>query len=418
MLAVGAGVFLVQNQQIFRIGASPDIAPQDVRVSNISDSSISVSWTTDKATVGSLKWGVATNQVGGLMPSEDTTSQNIHLITLTGLEPEKTYYFKTVSDGVDYDNSGIPWQATTGSPLEPSADSKIISGTVMTATGEPSEGALVYLTGTGIATLSTKTTTSGSFVLPIGNLRNSDLTSYADLSTNPILQIYVQAGPSGISNAQILPSLTAIPTMVLGKTYDLRNESNQNASEVGNVNLNLPADATPASKFDVSSTSAAPAAAKTVTLKSIDDQETLNTTKPELIGEGPAGTKITITINSTVPITGSTTISQDGTWKWEPPKNLEPGEHTITISWKDASGILQKLTKTFVVSAAEGPAFVATPSATPARIILPSPSPRVTIPATESAIPQTGTGTPTIILAMLGLFFITTSIYVTMKYAA
>lgn len=424
MLAVGAGVFLVQNQQLFRIGASPDIAPQDVRISNISDTSLSVSWTTDKATAGSLKWGETAGQINKVQPGDETAGQNVHLVTLSGLSPEKNYYFKISSDGTDYDNSGIPWQTATGAALEPSANSKVISGTVMTATGEPAAGALVYLTGTGIATLSTKTTSSGSFLIPLGSLRNSGLTAYADLSSNPVLQLYVQAGPSGISSAQFLPTLTSLPTMVLGKTYDLRNQSDQAGSEVGGVNLNIPEQSAPVSKFDINNATASPAPSKTVTLKSIDNGETLTTTKPELIGEGPVGVKITITIRSTAPITGTATVSSNGTWKWDPPANLAPGEHTVTISWKDAAGALQTLTRTFVVSAAEGPAFVATPSASPSSLItFPSsspsakPSPRVTIPSTESGIPKTGTGGPTIILAGLGLFFITTSVYVTIKYA-
>ena len=410
MAAVGVGVLLVQNQQIFRIGASPDIAPQDVRISNANDSSVTISWATDKATAGSIKWGETVNQIDKIQPGEDSSAQNTHLVSLNSLAPQKTYYFKIASDGVDYDNSGIPWQAATGEILGSSPNSKIISGTVMTATGEPASGALVYLTGTGIATLSAKTTSNGSFVIPMGNLRNSDLTDWADLSTNPLLQLYVQAGPSGVSNAQFLSTLTTIPTMLLGKTYDLRDQSDQSGSEIGDINLNIPTEATPASKFNVSSSSASPAPKKIVTLESIDEKEIILTTKPELIGEGPAGTIITITIQSTEPITGTTTVSLDGTWVWNPPKNLAPGNHIITISWKDASGALRKLTRNFVVSAAEGPAFEATPSASPLIKLpasaTPSATPRVLIPATTSGIPISGVGAPTMVGILTGILLI------------
>lgn len=423
MFAVAAGVFLVQNNQVFRIGASPDMAPQDVRISNISDSSFSVSWTTDKATVGSLKWGESVSQVTNSQPSADVSAQNVHYISLNNLTAGKTYYFVINSDGTDYDNSGIPWQTNTGSVLGTGNQAKLISGTVMTATGQPATQAVVYITGSGISPLAAKTTTNGSWVIQLGQARNSDLTQFIDFATKQNLQVYVQGGASGIASAQATSALTTVPTMVLGQNYDFTTQEQLDDDGVPNVNLNLPSDTTPSSKFNLPDGSASPAPKKEVTLESIEPNETVNTTKPEVLGEGPAGTKITITIQSD-PITGTTTVAADGTWKWNPPTDLPPGEHTITVSWQDAKGILQTLTRSFVVQAAEGPAFVATPSATP-RVILasaspsarPSTTPRVSIPSTESGIPRTGSVEPTIILAILGISFITTSIYVTIKYA-
>jgi hypothetical protein len=194
VFAVAAGVFLVQNNQVFRIGASPDMAPQDVRVSNITDTSLTVSWVTDKATVASLKWGEAVNQVTSSQPDLEPNAHNVHSISLNNLSPGKTYYFLINSDGTDYDNSGIPWQATTGSTLGSSNQTKILSGTVMTATGQPSNEAVVYVTGSGISTLSTKTTSNGTWVIQLGQARNTDLTQYVNFTSPQNIQIYVQGG--------------------------------------------------------------------------------------------------------------------------------------------------------------------------------------------------------------------------------
>lgn len=422
MFAVAAGVFLVQNNQVFRIGASPDMAPQDVRITNTTSTSFSVSWVTDKTTVGSLKWGEAVNQVTNSQPSQDSSAKNIHSITLDNLSAGKTYYFVINSDGNDYDNSGIPWQTTTGAVIGSSNQTKIISGTVMTATGQPATEAIVYLSGSGISPLSTTTTSNGTFVISLGQARNTDLTEFIDFTASQNLQLYVQGGPSGIASANLTSALESVPTMILGQNYDFTSQSSSSSTDAPSVNLNLPEDTTPSSKFDVSNASSSPTPKTTVTLNSIDQNETINTTKPEILGEGPSGTKITITIHSET-VTGTATVGSNGTWKWDPPSDLPPGEHTITITWKDAQGILQTLTRTFVVSAAEGPAFVATPSATPKLTPTATPkasasaTPRVSIPSTESGIPKTGTGEPTVILAILGISFITTSIYVTIKYA-
>jgi len=94
--------------------------------------------------------------------------------------------------------------------------------------------------------------------------------------------------------------------------------------------------------------------AETVTLESLDEDEIITSTEPEFFGEGPPGTTITITIESD-PITDQTTISSLGGWNWSPPEGLSEGAHKITITWRDASGILRTLTRTFIVQASEGP---------------------------------------------------------------
>lgn len=149
-------------------------------------------------------------------------------------------------------------------------------------------------------------------------------------------------------------------------------------------------------------------AAKKVTLDNIDNGETVNTQDPEFFGKAPAGTTLTITVESDDPVTETVKASSNGTWNWDPPKDLAPGEHKITIKWKDASGIWQTITRTFVVSASEGPAFVATPSATlkatmtasPTATKKPTAKPSPTI---EADIPESGSLTPTLILSIMGI---------------
>lgn len=413
MFAVAAGVFLVQNNQVFRIGASPEAAPQDVRVTNTGSSSVSISWTTDKATVGTIVWGDRVNQVDKKLPSTETEGQNVHLINLTDLTPETTYYFKVVSDGTEYDNSGIPWQTTTGPTLAtPTQQTQIMSGKVLTATGEPASRALVYITGSGMSPLATQTTATGSWVIQVSEARTSDLNSFFNLTTNPVVQIFVQAGPSGVASATAKTNLDPVPDMILGKTYDFTTQTNPEDSNVPDVDLNIPEETTPSSKFNISESTASPTPVKTVTISNVKEDEVITTTEPEFFGQGPAGTTITISVHSEVPVTGTTKVSSTGTWSWTPPEGLAPGEHTITITWKDAQGVLQSLTRTFVVQAAEGPAFVATPSASPKTSATPkatataSATPRVTIPSTESGIPKTGTGTPTMIGIVMGIVLI------------
>ena len=57
VVGVVTGVVLLSSRQIFRIGASSDAAPKDVRVSNIDDTGFTVSWVTDKEVAGYVLWG-------------------------------------------------------------------------------------------------------------------------------------------------------------------------------------------------------------------------------------------------------------------------------------------------------------------------------------------------------------------------
>ncbi|MEK7565500.1 MAG: hypothetical protein AAB506_00445, partial [Patescibacteria group bacterium] len=54
LLAVGATVFGVTTVRRYLAQASPQIIPKDVRITNITDSSFTVSYITDGSTTGSV----------------------------------------------------------------------------------------------------------------------------------------------------------------------------------------------------------------------------------------------------------------------------------------------------------------------------------------------------------------------------
>lgn len=422
ILGLAAGIFLIQNQQIFRLGASPETSPKDVRITNITSSSFTVSWTTDEETSGFIKWGEPSNSLDGTELDEITESSKTHTATIQGLNSNKTYYFKINSDGRNFDNNGVPWQKTTGPELPGSTTIDSISGTVLTSTGSPAGNAIVYATLAGASTLSTTTSQSGSWIIPISLARTQDLTSFIEVDdTNTLIEISVQAASQGVATAQIYPAAASpVPPIVLGQSHDFRNLRPGEADGVPKANINLPEEASPSSGFEVPEEIATPSA-ETITLDSLDEGEIVTSTEPEFFGEGPPGTTITITIESD-PITDEVYIGSSGDWDWSPPEDLSEGSHVITISWRDAGGILRTLTRTFVVQAAEGPAFESTPSATPTASPTPTPSPSPTAsptatPAstptsTPSAVEDSGTLTPTILLSIMGIGFLVFSILI------
>ncbi|MFC1625834.1 fibronectin type III domain-containing protein, partial [Patescibacteria group bacterium] len=390
VVATFLGVLLVNSRQVFRIGASAELAPKDVRVSNISDLSISVSWTTDKQTSGFVNYGESANSLGKIAYDEVGDSSFIHYVNLSNLKPQTTYFFKINSGGENFDNNDTAWQITTGGSLTKQDQSFLISGSVLTATGNPSKNSIVYINAGGYL-LSTLTSDKGTFVIQLANTRASNLSSYLPIDpAKTLLDISIQAGQDGVATAQIYPqSAQPIPPIIIGKTSDFRNLPPSTEGTTPDASLEVPQNLTQESRFLVPDEIATPSS-KIVTLDSIKDGEIVTSTQPEFFGEGPTGTDITITVESD-PITDNVKVDSSGDWVWNLPQTLEEGIHKITITWKDAQGITRTLTRNFVVQAGEIPAFVSTPSAS----LTPSPTATSFLTSSPSAtaipIPASGT---------------------------
>lgn len=410
---IAAGVFLIQNRQIFRLGATPEEVPKDVRITNITGSSFTVSWVTDKQVEGFIKYGKSETSLEKTELDEINGKSHTHFLAIRGLKPQTDYYFEINSGGNKYDNSGSVWKATTGPELAQPSQSNIISGSVLTTSGSPAKNALVYVDVGGGVSLTTVTSDSGSWLIAISSVRTKDLSSYIQIDpANTVVEISVQTGSLGIGSAQIYPqSAKPAPPIILGEVKDFKNLPPNETGEMPEASVNLPDTATASSKFEVDETSK-PETSETVTLESIKEGETVTSTKPEFFGEGPPSTKITITVESD-PVSDDIAVSGEGSWNWSPPENLSEGIHKITISWRDADGILRTLTRTFVVQAAEGPSFESTPSATttPTPTLSPNPTasstatpaPTSTASATSVPIPDSGSLTPTYLLTIMGV---------------
>jgi hypothetical protein len=432
LLLIGtfAGVFLLKTNQVFRIGANATAVPKDLRVSNLTGSAATLTWITEAQTTDFVSFGETKNVSSVINESDDGQKFFTHSVTLTGLMAETTYYYKINSNGTNFDNNGIPWQFTTGPILSENQENVTVSGSVITAGGQPSKRAIVYVTVGGYV-ISTLTSDAGSFVLQLGSTRTPDLSQYLEISKNQtLLEVSIEAEGGEMSSIKIFPeSANPIPAIIVGQNQDYRNLKPTDAGANPDANLDLPENSTSASKFNVSGNTTATSSSKTVILESIDEGEIVTSTQPQFFGKGPKGEEITITVHSDQVVTQTVDIPNTGSWSWSPLTALSEGAHSITISWIDTSGITRSLTKNFVVQAGEAPAFVAspsgksptpsakptvkplisaTPSATPTKTVKP------TSVSTASAkpIPVTGNLTPTLMLFMMGIVIMTFSVFV------
>lgn len=372
LVGVVVGVLLIQQDTVFRLGASPDTTPKDVRITNVVATSFTVSWHTKKKTIGFVSWGDS-QDFGKTSRSNGTLPTYSHHVDVENVVPGEEYFFVINSEGDEHDNLGSPWEITTAPNILLPRQGPIISGVVKTVSGAPANDAIVYITSSGITPLSAQVTNNGEWLYPLSGALSFSLGAYAQVTAETFVELYVQAGGEGMSTARaLIGNINPAPEMVLGQSYDFTTDNPLNQS----------------SKTDIVAPSGSQSSGDEngVTLDSLDDGETIFTTDPEFFGEGPAGGSITVTVESENSVTQDVQVLGDGSWKWSPSLSLEEGAHNITVSWIDSRGILQSIQRSFTVFASDDdPSFESTPSA----------STNAPIPTASPAASSTSTPTPT-----------------------
>ena len=172
--------------------ADPSIS--QMRITNVRNGSVSISWITDSPATGYVNFG-PTTALGSTVYDDrgNTTVDDTHHVTLSGLSPETTYYFDVVSGATVDDNGGTHYSVTTGPTLGlPVSDT--IYGQVFKADGTtPAGGTIVYITlfdddGSGssgqAAEMSSLVGSSGYWYVNLGNSRTASLTSYFSYSSS------------------------------------------------------------------------------------------------------------------------------------------------------------------------------------------------------------------------------------------
>lgn len=404
-LGVLSGVILIDNKQIFRLGASPAITPKDVRITNITEESFSVSWTTDSKARGRVEWGTNKSSTNKVVQSIIEDPSFTHWVLVSNLISNKPYFFEIISNGKRFDNNGTAWQTKTASNVA-SEEPNVISGTVVSQDASPVKDALVYVSVAGGTPLSTTTSPDGSWLIPISMSRTQTLDSYIEIAQTTLVEISVQAGPSGMASAQIYPQAAKpAPVISLGKIHNFKNIRTDENGQVPDASVNLPSEAESSSGFLLDEKEEAGEEEEAnVTLENIKEGETIDNSTLGLEGHGPAGSLITITVESE-PISELIEIDKDGSWKWYIPASLKSGEHKITIQWKDAQGISKILSRNFIVAAVEDENLTPTPTATPTPTTTPTSTPTYTPTPTvvDAKLPAAGVLTPTILLITMSL---------------
>jgi hypothetical protein len=202
----------------------------DVRVSNVSDNSATLTWITDKAASGEVHFGASSGL--GRIAHDDrgvSTSSRTHHVTLSSLAPSTTYFFYVTSADTVDDNGGAFYQFATGPTLTPPAPD-LIYGQVFLPDGvTPAAGAMLYATlhdGNGqgspgdAALLSyvIRSDDDGYWNVNLGNARTTDLAQPFQYSpAGDQVRLYATDG-SGCEAEQVVDTANDTPALPMTLT--------------------------------------------------------------------------------------------------------------------------------------------------------------------------------------------------------
>jgi hypothetical protein len=432
VLGLVAGIFAINRVQNFSTRASPEDNPLQVKITNIGQSSFTVSWITTEEISGSLTSGEdkERGEINKDIRDKDRSSfvkSKVHFVTAENLKPQTKYYFKIVSNGKTYDNSGKPYEITTASVATPE-DNDISQGRILDSSGSPLANALVYLSLANTVEQAAITDQNGHWMIPLATSRTINLQNISNYDRSAqIIEITAKTGTNTATATLTTANDNPTSDITMGENHNFMEEKSISQTSTSETEINQ-------SNFQAP-TSVPFSQTENLTILSPSEDEKVNSVVPEFIGKGPKGEELTIEVESDQKITASTKIDNQGTWKWSPNKSLTPGEHNVTVSYVDSSGVLQKISRTFVVLAAgesDLPSFTSTPSGeinnptavpsptgvptTPSKAAQSSPTsiPMVTedltVSPTATQLPDSGVDSPSIIFLGAGILTIMVSL--------
>ena len=395
IVGIGLTTYLVKGDSIFELQASPRQNPENIKITNVTESSFTVSYSTDDSALGTLNYGENPASLNNLVLddrdqlTQKVSARNSHSITVKNLKEDTNYFFSITSGDESYLNKGSAYEIKTGKAIDKNPSSQIpISGKVLLPEGLPAVDGLVYVKILGAQDLSTYIKNDGTYTIPLNSLRNSPLDDFYSIDEDDLINIEIISG-NFVSDVIVTKSqINPVPTISLSGNYDFSEDTTQleETEAATESSGTFPA-------FGVKQDVIEPE------ITNPNDGEEFASQLPKFTGTAQPNETVEIEIHSDENITDEVMADEDGNWEYTPSSFLSEGEHTITITTVNNLGIIQKITKTFEIPKAQGQAVTNTPTPTPNG----SPTPTLTPTNTPTITPViTATITPPTTLLAAG----------------
>ena len=382
LLALGIGVtsYLVQTGVVVVGRATPDRQPQNVVISNITNSSFTVSFTTNEKVQAAL----SVAEVGknpqiffdNRVKSGTQTPYASHFITVPNLSADTPYQFEIISDGEIFTNNGGSYTTKTAPNLNSTAKSLgEISGKTILPDGTAANDAVVIVEIPGGQILSTVTGSGGEYKLILDKVRTQDLKAYLDIPQSTQVVIKLMSGSLKTTITSTLLDASNLPTSTLSYNYNFVAVEGEEFATSSSV-LKAP---TPQVKFGE------------IKITTPTENQSFVDTRPLFRGTAVPNQTVKILIDKTP---SSTIADRNGLWTHRPDSPLSAGPHKLTVQTQDAFGISRSLSANFTIfPSGTRVSQTATPSAT----LIPTSAPTSTPTKTPTLVPTSSqaASTPT-----------------------
>ncbi len=265
VMGIIVGVYLTVREQVFISHASPNITPQNITLSNITDDSVTISWKTQSPVSSFISYG-AENPAGSIAlddrDSNPPAPYSIHYATIKNLLPKTSYQFKIVSGK----NSSEVSKFTTASPINQQVLFNPVIGSIIDA-DKPLNSGIVYLSIADATTLSSLVKDSGNFLIPLSQIRKKDLSESFPLTDETLIKLTI-VSDKGQTNAifKLKDSENTLPTIKLGTDLDLTANPSPNPTFFSTP---APSPAPVLNKFDLNGDGKVNAADNAIILQNI-----------------------------------------------------------------------------------------------------------------------------------------------------
>ena len=367
--------FLVQIGVFTSSQATPNEEPQNVSVSNITNSSFTVTFTTLDPTLSAVKINNP-DSPSVAFDARDNQGNHAyinHFITITNLKPNTKYEFVLLSNGDEYTDNGNFYTATTANGDAPSSGNMYaLSGKVIMPNGEDADDVLLDIKIPNAAPISAITNSEGKYSIPTYLIRNTSHNQILTIVPNTNINLSAKKGGLTSKIVYTYSPSSEIPTITLSSNYSFI-ASNETEN--------------PSSK---SSLLAIPTGKKTMQTLIISPKngQTYTDDKPQFRGTALPNSLVTLFTEPDL-IDVQVRTDPNGNWAYRPAVSLPQGEYAIKLQAIDLNGATKTATNTFTILASGSQiAENATPSAkpTPTQTIAPTPTALPTI-VTATTIP-------------------------------
>jgi hypothetical protein len=225
ILLIGLPILVFASYQVYQffIRASVEAKPQNIVLSNLTTSSVTVSWTTEVSATGSVVPVSNGQEMSPVLDERGTGKTKTHYVELTNLEPSTDYDFFIISDSEKYDSSnGESFRFKTAPIIAQAPTPNPIHGTVLGASGED---IVVY------AMLKDKSAYPVSAIMPRGGNWIMDLSAMRTVNDNSLVSV-------GPSTNFVLIAVTGLQEgAILEGTYSELFDSNGKLKDVNSLNV-------------------------------------------------------------------------------------------------------------------------------------------------------------------------------------